>query len=213
MFDKNVWFTADLHWDSANVIGYCDRPYSTVAEMNEILIDNYNSRVKKQEHVFILGDLAWSGTEEYLLSKLNGQKHLILGNHDRKGVYIQLAKKGLLQDINQMRGVTVDNQYIWMCHYPMRSWNKSFYGSWCIYGHVHNRLPDYGFSTDVGVDCWNYYPVSYEELKDKFKGRDILYNQEVKNDYELFNTNFIKHFTTKYKEKNSREADYLYNLL
>lgn len=49
-----------------------------------------------------------------------------------------------------------NSRYITLCHYSMRSWNKSHYASWCLFGHHHGSLEPYGLSFDVGVDCWNF---------------------------------------------------------
>lgn len=210
----NTFFTADLHVGSKNIIGYCNRPYSSVEEMDEALIDNYNSVVSNKDTVYLLGDLVW-GHQNYraVLSRLNGQKHLILGNHDNEQCYKKLAIDHVIGSIRLMRGITIEGQYIWMGHYPMRSWNRSFHGSWMCYGHIHNTLPDYGLSTDVGVDKWNYFPVSYEQLKDYFKGRDKLYNMEVRDDYSIVKRNYLDHFTEKYKERTNAEALYLETLI
>ena len=56
---------------------------------------------------------------------------------------------------------------ITLCHYAMRSWERSHYATWHLYGHHHGKLPPYGLSFDVGVDCWNFYPVSLDQVKEK----------------------------------------------
>jgi calcineurin-like phosphoesterase family protein len=159
----NIFFSADLHFFSKNIIKYCNRPFSSVEEMDEALISNYNSKVTNKDTIYLLGDLIW-GHLNYAkyLSRLNGQKHLILGNHDNKQCYKKMQIDGLIQSMSQQKGITIDNKYIWMCHYPMRSWNRSFHGSYHLYGHCHNTIEDYGLSTDVGVDKWNYSPVSFD---------------------------------------------------
>jgi calcineurin-like phosphoesterase family protein len=60
-------------------------------------------------------------------------------------------------------------QLIALCHYAMRVWKNSFHGSWHLYGHSHGMLPEIpeSLSFDVGVDCWDFYPVSIEEIKAK----------------------------------------------
>lgn len=211
---SNIFFTADLHIGSKNIIGYCNRPYKSVEEMNEALINNWNSVVTNRDTIWMLGDMIW-GHQNYkhVLPMLNGQKFLILGNHDTEQVYRKMQIDGLIQGMYKGKSITVDGQYIYLSHYPHRSWNRSFHGAWHLYGHVHNTCPDYGLSTDVGVDKWNYTPVSFEQLKEYFSGRDILFNGRVKNDYEAYNRDYHEHFIAKYKERISEEAKILEGLV
>jgi len=58
-----------------------------------------------------------------------------------------------------------------LCHYAMRRWDRSHYGSICLHGHSHNKLPRLGRSMDVGVDCWDFYPVSLDRVIDELIGR------------------------------------------
>ena len=80
-----IWFTSDLHLGHRAAINMCGRPFENVEEMNEILIRNFNSCVKKNDTVYILGDFSFASPEETrkILEKLNGKKHLIIGNHDK----------------------------------------------------------------------------------------------------------------------------------
>jgi calcineurin-like phosphoesterase family protein len=96
----------------------------------------------------------------------------ILGNHDRKVKEGIMSSKGRDIKICQyMEEVGVNGQEITLCHYSMRKWNKSHYGTWHLYGHSHGTLPPYGLSMDVGVDNQNFYPVSFDEVKARMNGR------------------------------------------
>ena len=75
------FFTADLHFAHQSIIRHCDRPYDNVHEMNEALVENWNSVVTEKSLVYILGDFAWM-RPDYWMDRLNGQKILIIGNHD-----------------------------------------------------------------------------------------------------------------------------------
>ena len=83
---NKVYFTSDTHFGHENIIKWCRRPYSSVEEMNEKLIENWNSVVGPDDIVFHLGDFAFggSGLWKEVLSRLNGKKYLIIGNHDEK---------------------------------------------------------------------------------------------------------------------------------
>lgn len=85
-FDCNkVFFTSDCHFDHANIIKYCSRPFESADEMNRQLILNWNKVVQWDDTVFILGDFCFGQKTrwEKILPQLNGNKYLILGNHDK----------------------------------------------------------------------------------------------------------------------------------
>ena len=85
---KNIFFISDPHFGHQNIIKYCDRPFKTTDEMNEFIVNRWNCFVKKDDIVFILGDIAFGGAGlfDQIMPKLNGQKYLILGNHDYKNM-------------------------------------------------------------------------------------------------------------------------------
>ena len=85
---------------------------------------------------------------------------MIKGNHDKKKV-LQLRWAGI-KDVDY---VSINGYAIWLSHYSHRSWRNSFHGSWHLFGHSHGRLEPYGKSLDVGVDCWNFSPVSFDIIK------------------------------------------------
>ena len=212
--NPNIFFSADHHAYSKNIIGYCNRPYKNMEEMTEALITNHNSKVGKGDVTYFLGDTVW-GHQNYkdYFKQLNGTKIIILGNHDNEQNYKKLLIDGIIHGIYKQKGITVEGQYIWLSHYPHRSWNRSFHGSWHLYGHVHNTCPDFGLSTDAGVDKWNFYPVSFEELKEYFKDREKYHNSFVRDDYKVYDENFHKHFIAKYKERTLDESKILGELL
>ena len=130
--------------------------------MNEAMIERWNSAVGKQDIVYHLGDFAFSRTPENFFNRLNGNKHLILGNHDR-GQTLKLPwvwQKHMFE-------LKIDKQPIVLCHYAMRTWNRSHYGAVQLYGHSHGQLPGTSQSLDVGVDCWNYTPVIFDVIRSR----------------------------------------------
>jgi calcineurin-like phosphoesterase family protein len=185
----NTFFTSDTHFGHANIIRYCKRPFASVEEMDNTLIHNWNAVVRPEDTVYHLGDFAvGGGPAAPYLRRLNGTIYFCLGNHDKRLRFIKayLDIELELQDhfagsylnddkvkfgIPYLREVTVEKQEIGLCHYAMKVWNGSHKGSWQLYGHSHGTLPDdpNSLSCDVGVDCWNYFPVSMEQLRDKMK--------------------------------------------
>lgn len=158
---KPLWFfTSDFHFDHKNSIPYCKRPFSDIEEMNEGLISNANERVRKIDHFVIAGDLTLHHKKEIVyrkfLNRLNGNHIILKGNHD------YWIPKGSGRYIFH---TTINGQFIAVCHYPMRSWNRSIHGSWNLHGHTHTLLAPLRNQYDIGVDNNNYYPISFEEIK------------------------------------------------
>jgi len=164
-----VWFTSDTHFGHTNIIRYCNRPFSTAEEMNHIIIKNFNSVVGSDDLVYHLGDFAFRNHEFYR-KQLNGKHFLILGNHDDRK---EVDKANFIW-VRTTAGVKVNGQYIWLSHFSHRIWDRCHHGSFHLFGHSHNGVEDYGKSCDVGVDAWNFYPVSFEQLVERFKDRQNI---------------------------------------
>ena len=158
-----IWFTADLHLGHTNIIKYCNRPFSSVDEMDEELITRWNECINPTDIVYHLGDFCFGNPGKYF-KRLNGRITFIFGSHDR-----ETAFPIRIREISPLKDEYGNDRKIVMCHYAMRSWPHSHYASWHLFGHHHGKLEPYGLSFDVGVDCWDYNPVSLEEVADKMK--------------------------------------------
>lgn len=160
---NDIWFTSDTHFGHNNIIKYCLRPFADAAEMDEAMIERWNAKVKPGDRVYHLGDFAQGNIERQIktFKKLNGQKFLIKGNHDDMKACREMGWVW----IKEQFGLKVDKDYIWMNHYPMRSWNKSYHGASHIFGHTHCQCKVYGKSFEVSVDAWNYAPIHYDTVK------------------------------------------------
>ena len=158
----NTFFTSDTHFEHSKIIIYSNRPFSSVEEMDEAMIRNWNNVVGPYDFVYHLGDFSFSKNPGKYFHRLNGIKHLILGNHD-KGATLELPWRWQ----KCMFELKLDKQFIVLCHYGMRVWNKSHYGSIQLYGHSHGTLPGTSQSLDVGVDCWNFAPVNIDQIKER----------------------------------------------
>lgn len=181
MRTHDIFFTSDQHFGHENIITYCNRNFNNADEMDEYLIEEWNNTVGKGDLVYHLGDFAITGYSkshapkvEKLLSKLNGQKILITGNHDSPAV---TTAEGWAKVYHGIKHVKVDNQHIILCHYGMRTWQFKSKGAYMLYGHSHGNLPPEpgDLSMDVGVDSMGYKPVKFEriqEIMDKIKRSD-----------------------------------------
>ena len=158
-----TWFTSDTHFGHIRIIELAHRPFGTVEEMDETMIARWNERVATGDLIYHLGDFALADHNIYL-PRLNGQKRLIIGNHDHSN---RVKKAAGWNTINDMLTVKVDDVSIVLCHYGLRVWNKSHYGALHFYGHSHGSLPGDSQSIDVGVDCWDFRPISLEEIQSR----------------------------------------------
>lgn len=153
------WFTSDTHFDHANILKYTSRPFTTVEEMNEALITNWNSLVRPGDVVYHLGDFAFR-RHRYFAERLHGQIVLIEGSHDR----MSASEGKAFQRVGPRHTVPGEPDII-LSHYAMRVWPRSHYGTWHLFGHSHGHLPPHGKSFDVGVDAWGFFPLSTIQVK------------------------------------------------
>lgn len=181
---QRIWFTSDTHWGHLNIIKFCNRPWKTVEEMDEALIENWNSAVSKDDIVFHLGDFAFAPNWRWkeLLSRLNGHIYLILGNHDVSR-WPGDSVMTLFEQVSQQMFLKVDNKQIYLSHCPLLCYDGTYRSSenviWALSGHTHiqkinNSGKDFErlkymlpSQYDVGVDFNDYTPISYEKLSEK----------------------------------------------
>lgn len=170
--NSNTWFTSDNHWGHENIIKYCKRPFLGVTEMDEAMIKNWNSVVQPNDTIYHIGDVSFYRDHTKtanILRRLNGRKIIILGNHDvdRDGVPHPVFKEFFEQVHSFGLEIKIEKQRIILCHYAMKVWNRSHRESWQLYGHSHGTIPDPidALQLDVGVDCHNYTPISFQQVK------------------------------------------------
>ena len=178
----NIFFTSDQHFYHSNIISYCNRPFKSMEEMNQVMIRKWNERVKKEDLVYHLGDIcmkhapgetpdapkqAW----DIIRPQLNGEVILLLGNHD---------SRNNVKSILESAVINYGGKRIFLIHDPKWA-RKEFY--WNLCGHCHGnkgRVRKWGekneyyhndsFIIDIGVDCWNFYPVQINEINSAFEG-------------------------------------------
>lgn len=169
---SKLFFTSDHHFGHENIIKFCNRPFTDAKEMNEVMIQRWNEKVKPRDTVYHLGDFGLTYKENLatILEQLNGKIHLIAGNHESAALqnksrfeWIKDYYELKVKDPDCSNGV----RRIILFHYAMRVWRGSGRGNWHLYGHSHGNLPDLEdqYSFDVGVDNHDFYPLSYEEVK------------------------------------------------
>lgn len=185
-----VFFTSDTHLGHANIMKYCNRPFTSVDEMDKTIIDNINKVVGRDDTLFHLGDFSFRGGRPInYRRRIHCQNIvLILGNHDPR------QRDGTPEDYLYDCFSQIWNLYtfkghhngekieIVLCHYAMRVWDKSHHGAYHLYGHSHHTLPDdpTARSLDVGVDAvaartakLSHLDIKNPASKDRLDGNDF----------------------------------------
>mgnify|MGYP003434968432 CR=1 FL=1 len=163
-----IFFCADTHFSHKALVekGHRKIPFDepTIEKHDNMIIERWNDVVCKNDTVYHLGDFAWHNLAFYR-KQLKGRIHLIKGNHDR----LKSADHDLFESVSDFKRVKVGDQKIYMMHYCMRTFPDMHYGSWQLYGHSHGSLVEdpHALSFDVGMDCWAFTPISYEQVKEK----------------------------------------------
>lgn len=176
------YFWSDTHFNHANILNYTERPWSSLDDMNWILIENYNSVVASEDECFFIGDMCMGQIEQTLplLGELFGRKHLILGNHDRpfptgKNLDRWFSKYNrYFESIKLHDVITIDDRPVVLNHFPYLASKRDadrkikyeqFYpvddGEWLIHGHIHSsEWLSSERALHVGVDAdWSDFGV------------------------------------------------------
>lgn len=155
----NLFVISDTHFGHENIIGYCGRPFSCAAEMDEAIVDRWNATVRPQDHVYHLGDVAMKKPHLEIVKRLNGHKRLIPGNHDifEAEVYLRYFEK--------VCGMRVLDGML-LTHIPIHAGSLGRFKA-NIHGHIHNAdslpLP----YVNVSVEVTDYRPLALEEVKQR----------------------------------------------
>jgi calcineurin-like phosphoesterase family protein len=190
---STTWFTSDTHFTHERVVSYDKRPFRDAAHMDRVLIDNWNDRVDDDDEVWHLGDFSnESGMEQALgyLRQLKGHKRLITGNHDKcwpgkifgwkfQRAYLDAGFEVVLP----WAQIRIGSVKVNLSHFPYMGdhlvndrdveWRLPVQAKPILHGHVHTKFRKSGNQINVGVDAWDFAPVSAATLEQLFlSGRD-----------------------------------------
>ena len=180
-----VWLTSDLHLGHANIIQYCGRPFADVDEMDADLVRRWNERVMPDDVVWVLGDVALGAIHHSLAlaATLEGEKHLVAGNHDRCWVgnrghekWVDRYRAAGFVDIVTRTEIDLGAGVVLpACHFPYQgdSHDEDRFeqyrpvddGRWLLHGHVHEKWRVRGRQINVGCDVWDYAPVDATTIR------------------------------------------------
>lgn len=191
------FFSADQHFSHINILAFAKRPYHSVSEMNDDFVLRWNLTVDPDDEVWVLGDVAMGKLDESLLyvQLLNGTKHLVIGNHDRpfkcQGTKYAHAVQpyldaGFVDVFDRDTQITfrIGEFDVLASHFPysepvLGEHGDRFadvrpvdHGLRLVHAHRHGKYRREGRMVDVGVDAWNGYPVSFDEVARLFASPD-----------------------------------------
>lgn len=168
-----TFVTSDAHFGHVNIIRYCNRPFASVTQMNDAMIERWNKRVGLDDRIYFLGDFAMGPKVDpvfiaSVLLQLNGQKIIILGNHDQPSKYgpglRAVVADYRIEDTEimdaQIHVARIDGKNFVMCHFPIAEWEGRHHGSIHLHGHVHTEYSPDAFNAqgvdrrDIGVDMY-----------------------------------------------------------
>lgn len=191
------YYISDLHLFHKNVTdegsNFDNRPFKTLEEMHSTIKEQWNERITGADHIYILGDLAWKENEETIsfVSTLRGNKHLVLGNHDRckdqryKQLFVEVVDYKEVKDF-----INGKEYHVVMSHFPLAFWNyqhryrrdEEEYRKWsvCLYGHVHNSVEE------------KYYQEFIQRLNEEYNIKCVAKNVGCMLDYMNYTPKTLK---------------------
>lgn len=172
-----TWITSDWHLGD-NRIELLARPFSSVDEMNSTLIENHNKLVNPEDKVIVVGDVTYKEATEYidLVSKFNGRKILICGNHD-----VNTSKETFLKYFDEVieegKGLDLDVEGIscYINHYPSQGKTDKFN----LVGHVHAAWKHQLNMVNVGVDANHFFPIDLATIPSRIEAITKYYDQDI----------------------------------
>lgn len=173
------WFISDYHFYHKKLRLKYRLQWDSDDEMNEVMIQNTNELVKRNDFLYFIGDFTWRNHGIKILERLNGQIFFIYGNHDKKTIINKLKNYKNIVWHGEQKGIKIHGQKIFLNHYLMVSWNCCHWGSWHIHGHHHNPVPEEFYTgkvMNVGVDINDYKPINFGQVKDYMKTRPDNWN-------------------------------------
>lgn len=174
-----IFFTSDTHFGHANILSFTDvdgqliRPwFSSVEEMNEVMVERWNGRVKEGDKVYHLGDVGFGRSNiASIMPRLRGSKRLILGNHDdvRQDRLGEFFQKILLWRVFSEEGFVCTHLPVMPENFPGMK-NRVVLN---VHGHIHEKPDPSNIHWNISVERTDFRPVALEEICDEIKARGL----------------------------------------
>lgn len=172
---SNIFITSDLHFNHDKDFIWKERGFSSVNEMNEAIVNNWNQTVSDDDIVYLLGDVAMGSDLQAslrLINKLKGKKYLAYGNHDTEARIKAFKTNHFFEDIQMGYRLKYKKHMFILTHYPTITANGDDLRVINLYGHTHqkdNFFEDKSYMYHVGVDSYDCTPVLLETIVKEIK--------------------------------------------
>lgn len=190
------YFISDLHFGHVNCIAFDNRPFNTIEEHDEYIIDKWNETVKSDDNVYILGDISWHTVPKTIeiFKNLNGNKYLCIGNHDSR--YLKdKTLCSLFVEITDYKELQLDSgMQIVLSHYPIPCFKNHFYGWYHLYGHVHSSFE------------WNMMENIKRQMTELYDKKCQMYNVGAMMPYMLYQPKTLRQIINGYESMLNEHA-------
>lgn len=175
-----IYYIADTHLRDQRIFDKCARPFNSLEEMEETLVQNWNKKVKDDDTVYVLGDIGKDDDKDVvnIFKLLKGEKHLIIGNHDHE-VLDDIKSSNVFRTVSFIEVIMDKDRKVCICHYPIMDWMEFNRQGMFVFGHVHNKTQKNGDAYreikeyymnkpayNCGVDITGFQPMTLDELKE-----------------------------------------------
>lgn len=169
----NIFFTSDTHFGHRNIIEYCNRPFTSVEDMDDSMVETWNKTVSHGDVVYHLGDMAFHNYDH--IKRLKGIIKLVPGNHDHeRSKHVFPLVNEVLPEVHYLK-IDKERRFV-LCHYPFESWRREY--PYHLHGHMHGTGTLRTNRLDVGMDSLSeraiYAPVALESVMNRIKAMNIL---------------------------------------
>lgn len=170
---SDIFFSSDTHFQHNKPFIYEPRGFNSVDEMNEIIVQNWNSIVKPCDIVYLLGDVVMMDNNKGIsfLERLNGNIYIAIGNHDTENKCKLYEKCKNVKNVQMGYNFGSKKMSVLLTHYPTIVSNFDNSKRWNFHGHTHskNKFCEYHNCYNVALDAHNNFPISFDDIK-----RDII---------------------------------------
>lgn len=154
------FYIADLHFGHKNALSYDNRPFTNIEVNDRFIMKQWNDTVNIDDDVYILGDISWYNVTKTIeiIKQLNGNKHLIVGNHDTSFLKNKEFRECFVEICDYKEIYLNNKEGIVLCHYPIPCFKNHYYGWYHLYGHVHTGW-EYNMMKHIKQEMTDLYNV------------------------------------------------------